>query len=291
MDGLDIPVVVAGSLVAIGAIWLAYDPRTAVVRYANLLAVGLALLLGVGKAISDGREKELLRTALMGTLNLPVTIRAAIGEDVLERAQTHGRYAPREGLYQYTEDGMAFFLHELDTGKDWSFVMDRFEVAEIYANATARYGSVAEGGRTDTTPSDTGKPRLFGLLDKKRMPLPPESYKTIDRAMTREYDLSRIVEDFDFRLVVLGSSILRLLRCEVYDYYYDDDRGVVIRYIMRQQRRETIFSREDIGSLRRGAALELFTRAEQEWRKKIAREIAPHDRCLPQELGAEPEEL
>jgi len=179
-------------LAVIGTLWKD-PPKTA--QAALLLLLLASSTVSVFKSVGDSRDKELLQTLAVAGLNLPNAAYDIVYRPMEEWQKAEG-YS-NSATCHHNGDGMTCFVDPVPNKPDIVFVLNRFEVAKIYAMSIR---------------GESNNALLTSVLQKK-------------------YDPKELNDDYQDKLGILGEDVFYHL-CARFpsNYNYDDKFGIAILY-------------------------------------------------------------
>ena len=196
----------------------------------------LAVLASAGaivKSFLDEREKELMKTALISTLNPAPPIYDKFGKEIEREIKRMGY---DEFDYRHFSDGLTYSLNDSKTGRRGYLVFDRLDIGMMYSNQLA--------GKSNSE-------IILRQFDQTYKPTLAQS------------------EDFQNRVAILGHCMFNWkYKHEPRDYHYDDDK-VSFSVDVNNQIKEFQITAQEIASLKEKKAVELFVDLVDIFQKKI----------------------
>jgi hypothetical protein len=196
----------------------------------------------VVKAIADDQDKQFLQTLTITGLSLPNAFYDSIENDI---RTISGRYGySSHARCHHTHDGLTCFVDPSPTQPHVDVVLNKFEVAQIFANNKRNIDN------TDFVES---------ILDQK-------------------VDPSHLSEDFKDKLGILGiHTFYDICRRFPDQYNYDDKFGIKIFYDQDGRLDHLSLLPEEIKKVEPGDAIRVFPIFEQIYAEKIKATV--HSDC------------
>lgn len=212
------------------------DPPTYVKTALIFLAV-LASVASVIKAREDSNDKNFLKTAIMSNL----TPSSAVYGRLVDAVSTVGkRLGYADGSCFHNEAGLACFLSSKgQNSKHGTLVLNRLEIAQLYANDIQR------------TSNDS----------------------VINTFYSRVYEPSRLEEEFEDKVAVLGAAVFFNVYGRWPQYSYDDHNGrdLTLGYEQNGKAWQVQFSGEEIKAMAAAKTPDVFYSFEQRFRQEYAK--------------------
>ena len=207
-------------------------------RWAKAALIGMAVVasgLSILKAAEEDSAQRFMRMALTSTLTPSNASYLKLGQEVFDDAGYD------DVSCYHDADGMTCFLGSAkDKNKHATLVLNKLEVAEMYANEIER----------------------------------SSNRKFLSGTMSIVYDPSYLDDELCDKIGVLGSGIFFSLYHRWPDYNYDGNMGVAIRYDLNGATKEVVLNPDELKTLQKGPSADLFYAIEQKFREKFAKDAA-----------------
>jgi hypothetical protein len=216
---------------AIGVFWRDPPLKAKITLITVLISSSVA---SVVKGIADDQDKNFLQTIAITGFTLPNAFYDSIYEE-LKKVSTGYGYGS-EARCHHTTDGLTCFVDPSSTQPHIDLVLNRFEVAQIYANKVRDI----------------------------------ENTKFIKAILNQKLDPSQHNEEFKDKLGILGIDTFYDICHRFPDRYdYDDKFGIKIPYHEDGETRDITLSPEEIAKVKPADGIRIFPVFEQIFTDKI----------------------